>query len=109
MIRIILNIGYKYDENSSILNDFPMSWEFTDISECFAWLRSQMFIILTWAHSSHIQKDRLCLFMRLENDDEYWEYKVWCKNIREYKLIMDLSDEEIEAMKRGLKIDEVLD
>ncbi len=109
MIRIIMNIGYVVDGASSgILSDFPMSWEFENISVAFDWLRTQMFTILTWAKNCHVPKSSICLYLRLENEVEYWEYKIRCKNIREYKEFMSYTDEEVEAKIRENTINSVL-
>lgn len=110
MMRLIMNIGYVSMEGAhSTMNDFPMAWEFETIHDCFEWLRTQMFTILTWAKNWYIPKSMMCLFLRIENDVEYWEYKIMCKNIREYKAFMSFTDEEIEAKKRENNINSILE
>jgi hypothetical protein len=68
-----------------------------------------MFTVICWAINDCIQKGTMYLYMRIDTDDEtYGEYKIKCANIREYKSLMLLDDVEIDALKREIKINEVI-
>ena len=109
MITLTLNIGYESAEGAlSTLNTFPFVCECENTTEMFEWLRGEMFNIFTWSVNHHIPKSRLRLFMRIDTTDLYYEYKINCSNVREYRPFMSMSSEEIEALVRESKIDEVI-
>ena len=73
-----------------------------------------MLSFLDWAVAYSVfppRKMKLCAY--IENDEQYWEFEVNLKNVREFKKYMDMDWEEIvsivEAYRREKKIDEILD
>jgi hypothetical protein len=44
----------------------------------------------------------------MEDEENFWEYKIMCANIREYKAIMSYTREDIEVKMRESTIDSIL-
>lgn len=112
MIRIALNLG----GSNGPLNHFPMLFEFENIREWTDSIReeSNMLSFLDWAVAYSVFPIRkMKLWAYIEHDEQYWEFEVNLKNVREFKKYMDMDWGDIvsivEAYRREKKIDEILD
>lgn len=116
MYYVSMNIGYSTESQSGILNTIPFVWKFDSVREFTSWIRTQQFNILLWSVDNYVPKSSLIMYVSINRyymeDGEEWnwsnEFAIKCKNIREYKPFINLSREEIEALRREQKIDEVI-
>lgn len=116
MYTAVFNIGYETGYSSGVLNRTPIIYHFDDVREYTNFIRGGVVNIVDWAIKSHVPKSSIVLYTRISRlymeGDEDWvwsnDFDIKCKNIREYKPLINLSDEEIEALLRDEVINNVL-
>lgn len=121
-INVSMNIGYESSAGSAgVLNKIPMCWIFDNPKEFTKFIRKSMIDILGWSVSNHVPKSSLMLYVNIDRfymeDGREWmwsnEFCIPCKNIREYKPFLEMTQDEVialtEARKREIAINDVLD
>lgn len=117
MYTAVFNIGYETGYSSGVLNRTPIIYHFDDVREYTNFIRGGVVNIVDWAIKNHVPKSSIVLYTRISRlymeGDEDWvwsnDFDIKCKNIREYKPLINLSDEEIEALLRDEVINSILD
>ena len=85
---ISVNIGYSGPLGSGILTTFPQTFDqFKTFNEFKQMVKGSEDIetFWEWAKVDHIPPSHLCLFIRVDDGDEYWEFKVHLINVKEYR------------------------
>lgn len=85
---ISVNIGYAGPLSSGILSAFPQIFDqFDSFSEFVQLSRDPESIdaFWNWAEIHHVTPSSLCLYIRIDEPTEYWEYRVHLINVREYR------------------------
>lgn len=116
MQTAVFNIGYETKSSSGVLNRTPIIYQFDSVKEYTNFIRGGMVNIVDWAIKNYVPKSSIVLYtnisrLYMEGDEEWvWsnDFNIKCKNIREYKPLINLSDEEIEALLRDEVINNVL-
>ncbi len=116
MYTAVFNIGYETESSSGVLNRTPIIYQFNSVKEYTDFIRGGMVNIVDWAIKNYVPKSSIVLYtnisrLYMEGDEEWvWsnDFNIKCKNIREYKPLINLSDEEIEALLRDEVINNVL-
>jgi len=117
MVYISLNIGYE----NRALNATPIVFRYDTFKEFSNMIREEVFSIALWAHESYVGKSSLCLYVKIQEDNnkedpecDYWEwdFNIQCKNIREYKKYLKITRDEMDELKisnqRNDKLDNIL-
>jgi hypothetical protein len=111
MIVVSLNLGGR-----GPVNKFPIIFDFENIREWTDLIRKEesMFAFLDWAESCSIHPlSSMNLWIRVDENDLYWEFEIKLKNIREFKKYLSMDYEEIipivESFRREQKINDVLE
>lgn len=85
---ISVNIGYAGPLSSGILSAFPQVFDqFRSFSEFAKLCRDPESIdaFWNWAETHHVTPSSLCLYIRVDEEDQYWEWRVHLINTREYR------------------------
>lgn len=85
---ISVNIGYAGSLSSGILSAFPQVFDqFNSFSEFVQVVRNSesMDAFWNWSEIHHVTPSSLCLYIRIDEPTEYWEYRVHLINVREYR------------------------
>ncbi len=115
MYTVSLNIGYE-SGSSGILNKFPISYQFTTVREFTDFIRKSSIHFADWAVQNYVPKSSIVLYTNIymvymEDGEEWtwsWEFDIRMENVREYKPLIMISDEELQSLLRNLKIEDVL-
>ena len=115
MIKVSLNIGYK---NQS-LHGFPFYYEFENSREFTDFIRREAYHIFLWKHDNHISgSPGLQIYAHIEEDlpevngvPYYmdWNFKITCRNIREFKPYFEMPYDEFESFKASKQREEKID
>lgn len=113
MILVSVNIG---SSSKGPVNKFPIVFEFENIREWTNLIRKEesMLHFLDWYESCSILPIKnMVMWVRVDEDDLYWEFEIKLKNIREFKKYLSMTHEDIipllESFRRELKINDILD
>ena len=99
------------------VNNIPLCFNVKNISEFMDFIREEAIDILDWPYQVYGSVNNCKLGIHIIediNDDDYfsWEFIVDCKNIREFKPLMELDFFEfgkvLKSHKRKSKINELL-
>jgi len=85
---ISVNIGYAGPLSSGILSAFPQVFDqFDSFSEFTQLCRDPESIdaFWNWAETHYVTPSSLCLYIRIDEPIEYWEYRVRLINVRQYR------------------------
>lgn len=85
--NITYNIGYEGFGTSGILSKFPTLLENTSFTEFVKIVRDTQSIdtLWEWATDFRVTTSTMCLFIRIDDGEFYWEYKIKLMNVREYR------------------------
>jgi hypothetical protein len=116
MIIVSLNIGRSnLNGCSGPVNKFPIIFEFENIKEWTNLVRRDMLNLLDWGVSSSIYPlSNMVIWVRIDEDDLFWEFEIKLKNIREFKKYLNMNYFEdiipiVESFRREKKINDVLE
>ncbi len=86
MKKVAFNIGYK-GISSGILSYYPFVWDNCDFRIFSKKIRQKGNIkqLFKWAKNAHVPPSTIVLFLRIENETEYWEFSIKMINVREYR------------------------
>ena len=87
MKQIVFNIGYMGHSSSGILSYYPSVWNNCDFKTFAKKVRQVGNIkqLFKWAKSHHVPPSMIVLFIRIEDETNYWEYSIKMINVREYR------------------------
>lgn len=106
------NIGYV----NGVLNLTPFIITFKTIREFTDMVRNSKFQLSDWSRKNGIPNHSLCIYLKIyrtsKDEDGEWEweneFKIMCRNIREFKPLVKMSDAEIDALQRDSKLEDIL-
>lgn len=85
---ISVNIGYAGPHSSGILTAFPQVFDqFDSFTEFVQLARDPESIdaFWSWSENNNVPPSSMCLFMRIDEGNDYWEWQVPLINVREYR------------------------
>ncbi len=90
MNRVIYNIGYS-SISSGILTWYPQCIDGT-FADFVKLVRNEESIetLFGWAKENHVPPSSLILMIRIDEENQYWEYTVKLINVREYRKYWEL-------------------
>lgn len=85
---ISINIGYAGPLSSGILSAYPQVFDqFKTFNEFKQMVRETetLHILWEWADQHYVPPSHMCLYIRVDEPTEYWEWQVHLINIKEYR------------------------